>query len=303
LTRCHAVSGGSLGAVSATHPPCHAVGMRAGPWLGTALAALIGGCAARQTPDDPFAGHPIRTASREELARSIGEDASAVVALKGKLTLAFQETTGAGERTCRGTLAARSPWTGGAEAGLFVQGYRSLLPTLFTLVSDGERFWLHVPSERIVYTGSIGHRYVVRGQDLHLDARALLRALFVEPLGPADALEVREDSGAYVLSIRRAGHLHRRLWVERRRFAVEREVLYDGDEREELVILRERYRELDGRLQAERLSVEDRIAGGSVLLDFDALTVNPSGLDSRVFRPRIPAGARIETVDGTERDR
>ena len=50
------------------------------------------------------------------------------------------------------------------------------------------------------------------------------------------------------------------------------------------------------------LRVDDRIAGGPVLLDFDALTVNPSGLDSRVFRPRIPAGARIETVDGTERD-
>jgi len=276
--------------------------MRAGPWLGAALATLIAGCAARQMPADPFSGRPIRTASPDELARRIGEDASAVVALKGKLTLSFQETAGAGERTCRGTLAARSPWTG-AEAGLFVQGYRSLLPTLFTLVSDGERFWLHVPSDRIVYTGSIGHRYVVRGQDLRLDARALLRALFVEPLGPTDALEVREDAEAYVLSIRRDGHLHRRLWVERRRFAVEREVLYDGDEREELVILRERHRELDGRLQAERLSVEDRIAGGSVLLDFDALTVNPSGLDSRVFRPRIPADARIETVDGTEGDR
>ncbi len=277
--------------------------MRAGPWLGAALAALIAGCAARQTPGDPFSSHPIRTASPEELARRIGEQASAVVALKGKVTLAFQETARSAPRTCRGALAARSPWTGGAEAGLFVEGYRSLLPTLFTLVSDGERFWLHVPSDRVVYTGSTLRHAAIAGRDLRLDARALLRALFVEPVGPADALEVGEDAEAYVLSIRRAGHLHRRLWVERRRFAVEREVLYDADGREELVILRERYRELQGRLQPERLTVQDRVAGGTVLVEFDALTVNPAGLDARAFRPRFPAGARIETLDGTERDR
>jgi hypothetical protein len=125
----------------------------------------------------------------------------------------------------------------------------------------------------------------------------------VEPPGPADVLEVREDAGVYVLSIFRSDRLYRRLWIERRRFAVEREVLYDQDGREELVILRERQRERDGRLQPERLSVQDRVAGGSVLLEFDSLTVNPPGLDSRAFRPLTPPGARVETVDGTERDR
>jgi outer membrane lipoprotein-sorting protein len=277
--------------------------MRSGPWLGAALAALLAGCAARQAPGDPFSGRPVRTASSEELARRLAEDAAGVVALKGKVTLTFQESATAGERTCRGALAARSPWSDGAKPGLFVEGYRSLMPTLFTLVSDGERFWLHVPSERVVYTGTTARGVVARGRELRLDARALLRALFVEPPGPDDALEVREDAEAYVLSIRRAGRLHRRLWVERRRFAVEREVLYDQDGREELVILRERQRERDGRLQPERLSVQDRVAGGSVLLEFDSLTVNPPGLDSRAFRPLTPPGARVETVDGTERDR
>ena len=277
--------------------------MRSGPWLGAALAALMAGCAARQAPGDPFSGRPVRTASPEELARRLVEDASRVVALKGKVTLTFQESPAAGARTCRGALAARSPWGDGAKPGLFVEGYRSLMPTLFTLVSDGERFWLHVPSEHVVYTGTTVRGVVARGRELRLDARAILRALFVEPPGPADALEVREDAEAYVVSIRRAGRLHRRLWVERRRFAVEREVLYDLDGREELVILRERQRERDGRLQPERLSVRDGVAGGSVLLEFDSLTVNPAGLDARAFRPLTPPGARVETVDGKERDR
>jgi hypothetical protein len=81
---------------------------------------------------------------------------------------------------------------------------------------------------------------------------------------------------------------------------VEREVYYDAEGREELAIRRERQRDVDGRVQPERLIVQDRLGGTTILLEFDVLTINPADLDSRAFQPRIPPEVRIETLGGTE---
>ena len=274
--------------------------MRSGSWQAAALAALVAGCATHGAPGDPLSGHPIRSASPEELARQVDEDAAAARGMKGKVTLELEEA--ARRRTCRGALAARNPWIGDPAPGLYVQGYRPLIPTLFTLVSDGERFWLHVPSKRVVYTGPVVHPRLPRsgGQELRLDARALLRALFVEPVEESDRLGLEEEPSAYVLSIHREGRLYRRLWVERRRFAVEREVYYDAEGREELAIRRERPREVGGRVYPERLVVQDLLGGSTILLDFDALAINPADLGPGAFQPRIPPETRIETVGGAE---
>jgi hypothetical protein len=263
------------------------------------LAALLAACAARQPPSgDPFSGHPLRTASAEELARVVDDAAAAVVSLKGKLTLELEERAGAERRSCRGALAARNPWTGVPFPGLYVQGTRPPLPTLFTLVSDAERFWLHVPSDRIVYTGPLAVRADLGARGTRapsLDARDLLRALFVEPLG-GDPIEVEEEPAAYAVEVRRDGRVRRRLWVERRRFAVQREVWYGEDGREEVAVERGRHAEVSGRLEAKRLIVRDLARGGTVRLDFDTLSVNPPDVDGRAFRPRLPPDVRIVEV-------
>jgi hypothetical protein len=282
--------------------PCNAVGMRPGTWQAIALAMLGAACAAGEARRDPFAG-PIRSLSPEELARAIDRDAASVIALRGKLTIELQESAAGDRRRCRGALAARNPWIGLPSPGLYVQGSHALAPTLFTLVSDADRFWLHVPSERAVYTGPLAASGAVRlsrGRALRLDARDLLRALFVEPVGDAAGVAVDEDRpGEYVVSVRREGRLERRLWVERRRFTVQREVFYDGAGREAVAIARGRHVDAGGRLQPERLVVQDRLGGGTVLLDFDALAVNPADLDARAFRPLAPPGAKVIDVAGT----
>jgi hypothetical protein len=269
--------------------------MRTGRAPGVALAALLAACAARQpAPADPFAGRPLVTASAGELARALDADAAAVVSLRGKLALEVEERGGA-RRGCRGALAARNPWTGVPSPGLYVQGTRPPLPTLFTLVSDAERFWLHVPSEGAVYTGplALGADVAAPGKRAPgLDARDLLRALFVEPIGGAP-IDVAEEAGAYVVAVRGEGGVRRRLWVERRRLAVLREVRYGADGAEELAIERGRHAEVGGRVEALRLVVRDLARGGTARLDFDALQVNPPEVDGRAFRPRLPPGARV----------
>ncbi len=264
-----------------------------------AAVALLPGC---RPP--PKALHeqdlelPIRTASADELAQEL-HGAAALVGLKGKLTLGFKRSARAELRTCRGVLAASSPWAGG-EPGLYVKGYRSLVPTLFTLVSDGRLFWLHVPRDNVVYTGPVARRRGAAGDgEVPLDARDLFRALFVQPLGAGEVLDVEEQPAAYVVSARRDGRLQRRLWLERRRFTIRHEVFYDDSGREEVSIDRERYVDVGGRLYPERMLLRDGASGGTVLLEFERVTLDPADLNADAFRPHLPPDARTQRVGGS----
>jgi hypothetical protein len=276
-------------------------GMRSRSCVAAALLASIAGCAhARRAGEAPQDALPVLAASAEELSRRIDADASFAASLKGTLEVAFEERAGGGARSCSAVLAARSPRAGAAAPGLYVKGHRSLLPTLFTLVSDGRRFWLHVPRDNVVYTGPIARRGAPELHGVRLEAGDLFRALFLEPVGAIEALDVAEEPSTYVVSARRAGRVERRLWVERRRLTVAREVLYDGEGREELSIERERFEDAGGRLYPRRLRVREAASGATVTLDFERLTVNPVDLPADVFRPRTPAGARVVAVAGAE---
>jgi hypothetical protein len=264
-----------------------------------AIAALAMLLACRTPPPapPPATELPLRAASAAELEQRL-RDAAALGALKGKLTLGFRNSAAGELRTCRGVLAARSPWSGGGP-GLYVKGYRSLVPTLFTLVSDGRLFWLHVPHDNVVYTGPVARgRRAAGDREVPLDARDLFRALFVQPLDPGEALEVEEQPSAYVLSARRDGLVQRRLWVERRRLTVAREVFYDASGGEELSIERERWADAGGRLYPGRVTLRDRASGGAVVLEFERVTLDPGDLGADTFRPHVPPDARTEAVGG-----
>jgi hypothetical protein len=239
---------------------------------------------------------PVRTASAGELADEL-RGAAALAGLKGKLTLGFQRSARAELRTCKGVLAARSPWTGG-EPGLYVKGYRSLAPTLFTLVSDGRVFWLRAARPRRLHragrTTTAPRRREPGGPARR--ARPLPRPLRAAAR-PGEDLEVEEQPAVYVVSARRDGRLERRLWVERRRFTISREVFYDASGTE-VSIERERWADVGGRLYPGRLVVRDGPSGAAVLLDFERVTLDPADLKADAFRPHIPSDARTQPVGG-----
>jgi hypothetical protein len=259
-----------------------------------AVVATLLACAHRAPGDAAASALPVLAATPDELTRRIDADAAAIASVKGTLAVAFEARAGAEARSCSAALAARSAASG--AAGLYLKGHRSLLPTLFTLVSDGRRFWLHVPHDNVVYTGPIAHRGAAEVRGIRLEARDLFRALFLEPVGGGEAIEVREEPSEYVVTARRAGRLERRLWVERRRFTVARETWYDGAGREELSIERERRTEAGGHLYPARLKLRDAASGASVTLDFEKLAVNPTDLRADAFQPRTPPGARVVAV-------
>lgn len=258
------------------------------------LILWLTGCAG--TPRPAPGGHclPILTLSHGELVAHLRHEAASVAALKGKLEIGMAAKPGDSYKHCRAVLAARSPWSDAAEPGLFLQGYRQLLPTLFTLVSDGREFWLHVPHDNVVYTGPIDGPHPVRkGREIHLDVADLFRALFVQPLD-ADSIEIAAADSEYTVSLRKNGRLERRLWIERRRLSVCREVYFAAGSRPRLEIDRDVPSAFEGVAFPARVVLRDAASGSSLLLEFGSVSVNPPTLGGNIFRPKIPAGATID---------
>ncbi len=266
------------------------------------LLACAVACAHAEPPAAGDAGGdalPILAATPGELARRI-DALAAIATLRGRLALSFEERAGAATRACSAVLAARRPGPAVEAPGLYLQGYRALAPALFELVSDGRRFWLHVPRDDVVYTGPVARRGSVDVRGVRLDARDLFRALFLAPVAEAGALEIAEEPSAYVVTIRREGRPERRLWIERRRLTVAREAFYGRDGREEVSIERDRWADTGGHPYPAWLRVRDAATGAALTLEFRELEVNPADLRAGAFSPRTPAGARVIAVGGEE---
>jgi hypothetical protein len=264
-------------------------------------AALAAACARApaRIEREPFAGAPVRTLSADEVRRRVDAGAADVTSVRGKLDLAFRETADRAFRTCRGALAARSPWADPAAAGIYLQGHRSPMPTLFTLVSDGRAFWLHVPSDNVVYTGPIARpRDPIGARAVPLDVRDLFRAIFVQPLAASDEVAVAEEPASWVVSVLHDGQVRRRVWVDRRGLVVGHEIFLDAAGRPELSIERDRWLEVGGRRFPGRILLTDAVTGSAVRLEFESVALDPPDLDGAAFRPRVPQDARVERVGG-----
>jgi hypothetical protein len=262
-----------------------------------AISMAVAACAGPRPPPpgDPVAAYPMLTLSPGDLVRELTARSAAVRSLKGKLALDVLRSATDERRSCRAALAAQSPVTTGA--GLYVKGTHGLVPTLFTLVSDGERFWLHVPRSNVLYTGPVVLGHSGEHPDVMLDPRDLFRSLFVEPLGPGVDV-VEEPGGLWVVTETAGGKVRRRLWIERRGLTVQREVYFDGGGAEELVVERSRFRDLAGTLYPARITLREPATGAEAVLDFETLTLNPQDLAPGTFKPLVPPGARVEVISG-----
>jgi hypothetical protein len=244
-----------------------------------------------------FSDLPVRSASPDELLSKINDDGRAVTALKGKLGMGLQKGIDEEIKRCSGMLLAENS----SGKGLYLKGYKRLLPTFFTLVSDGGEFWFHIPREDVVYTGPVEFSWSEDDSlEMYLNAGDLFRALFVRPVDAAAGVEVQTDESTYSVTVYNGDAVARKLWVERKRFTVVRELYYDSDGIEQLEIQRREYVDLDGHLYPASLVLRDMISGSSVFLDFNSITPNPENVPADAFRFEVPNGAEIRQVDSPQ---
>jgi len=273
-----------------------------GALVSLVVPLLVIGCAASMPGRVDFSGLPTRMASAEELATQLNRDGEQIRVVKGKLQMGLRKKTGEPIKRCRGVLVSRNGWHGVDSAGLYLKGYQRLTPTFFTLVSDGSEFWLHIPRDNTVYTGPLEFsRNRHEEHEIPLDAGDLLRALFVRPVDGDDRFEVQEEGPSYRVTIYGDGRLQRRLWIERTRFTVQREIYYYPEGAPQLEIERAEYVETDGHRYPGRVVLHDPASGSSIFLEFDSITINPEMIVDKLFHFDMPAGVGIERIAQTDR--
>jgi len=243
-----------------------------------------------------FSALPGQTATPDELVASINEDAALVSTLKCKLGMGLQKGPGEEARRCSGMLVARN----GPAQGLYLKGYKRLIPTFFTLVSDGQDFWFHIPRDDVVYTGPVQFAWSRDDSlELYLNAGDMFRALFLRPIAVDGTFDVGDEDSAYAVSIYTGDSLVRKLWVEKKRFTVVREMYYDSSGQEQLEIQRGEYVDLGGRLYPASVVLRDMVSGSSVFLDFNSITLDPENVPENAFHFEVPDGVEVKRVDNT----
>jgi hypothetical protein len=258
------------------------------------LTACVGGESLQRVD---YSTLPQRSASPEELVAQVNNDGAAIAGLKGKLELGLQKGPGEDFKRCRGMLLSRRE----PEQGLYLKGYKRLIPTFFTLVSDGVEFWFHIPRDDVVYTGPADFSWTRHDSlDVYLNAGDLFRALYVRPVHAGSAIDVQDEDTAYVVSIYAGAVIDRRLWIERKRFNVVRELYYDSNGIEQLEIRRKEYVDVDGRLYPASLVLRDAVSGSSVFLDFNSITFDPENVPDNAFRFDIPEGVDVKRLEPTQ---
>ncbi len=175
--------------------------------------------------------------------------------------------------------------------------------TALEATSDGQRFWLQVPSRRKVFTGDARTPPRVEagaaGHDFDaLRPADLAAALVPEPLEPRadETLLFESEREAFSLALGRAengrGRVRRRVWLARETLLPSRSRTYDeagevaleaafGDWREGL---------------PRRVSVARPAQGYEAVFVFDKAERNVA-LPERAFRPRLPEGYEVVELE------
>ncbi|MEN6439630.1 MAG: hypothetical protein ABFD97_13735 [Syntrophobacter sp.] len=238
---------------------------------------------------------PVRTASLEELVDHINRSENQPKAIKGSLVMGLQARPDQPVRHCSGHMLLS------AHRELYLKGHVSLLPTFFTLVSNGREFWLHVPRDKTVYTGLLEAAYgKSQGYGIDLNPRDLFRALMPCPIEDDSLVELEREDPYYVLSIFNGAEkdkkLSRRLWVGKDRYRIEKEKYYNAEGSEEIEIRRANFLEFTCCFFPRDITVRSNVTGSTLTLAFDQVTMIPEGLESSLFHFDMPKGVIKRTI-------
>lgn len=240
---------------------------------------------------------PEMEATAAELVEGINARADSIRGIKADLDMAFRRSPGEKLKGCQGKLVALRARGEADGSRIYLKGYKSLIPSFFTLVSDGTGFWLHIPSEKVVYTGPYDRAETADTAEVDLEAADLARALFVESFDPADVAGLTEESGVYIVTLTRNGWLRRRLWIEKKIFAVVMEKYYNPAGGEDLELRRSKHTLYDGLHYPLEITIFKPDSGREISLLIREFTLNPAGIRPEAFRFEAPIGTKVIRLD------
>lgn len=263
------------------------------------LAPLFAsGCAKQEYDRVDLSELPVRTASRRELIAHINGPQTQIDGVKADLDIGFRKKPDDPVKRCSGKLLSEKLPRGGSEAGIYLKGYKKLIPTFFTMVSDGHEFWFHIPRDKKVYTGPVESRGVIHEKrEVALQAVDLMRAVYLQHVDTTLDSDFVEEEECYILTLSNGEIPVRRIWIERRRFTIERETYYNAEGKEEVGIVRSDYALFGEILFPTKIEITDAASGSTIYLDFKKIEFDPANVPQGAFHFSIPDKVEVERVD------
>ena len=255
-------------------------------------SALLSGCAGAAPPRPVAPLAPVRTASVQEARDAYDGFCKGLSTLSAKGDLDVRDArTGKVQRLGVRVLAQ----SGGR---LYLKGSVAVV-TAIEAVSDGERFWLQVPSKKTVWTGPASRAaeserenapyYALRPADV-------ATALLPEPLLPQDGEALFLEGDRSTVSVTLASL--ESPWVVRRRVSLGRESLQP---------LRSSHFDARGDLVRDvsfadwragfphRITIARPMDGYVAAFSLESVRLNEP-VPGRVFAPRLPEGYKVVEV-------
>ncbi len=240
---------------------------------------------------------PEMEATAAELIDGINSRADSIRGIRAEFDLGFRRARGEKMTAYRCELVSLRGRSEVDGSKIYIKGFRELDSTFFTLTSDGTGSWLYFPGSNIVFTGPYDRAEPAGGADVDIKTSVLAKALFVEPFLSADIAGLSEESGVYILTLTRDGGLRRRLWIDKRMFAVVMEKYYDPRGAEELEFRRSKHTLAGGTHYPLEITILDPVSGGETILSINGLTLNPSGIPNETFQFVVPIGTDVERLE------
>jgi outer membrane lipoprotein-sorting protein len=196
-----------------------------------------------------------------------------------------------------------------------LKGYRHLLPTFFLLVSNGERYWFFVPSQKKVYAGSAdsgSSLTVLPSEDnaqeiVSLKPRAIIDALLLDEIKLTENeyafFDILPDS--YIISIvRKEGEGFRslrRIWVERKELRVEHHQLFDEEGRLVSEVYFRNYVDFNGVSLPRLVFIKRPFERVNLRLTFSDVRINED-ISADAFSYQVPPGMEVVREKKEEKD-
>jgi len=284
-----------------THPGLLASISRVGPRGAPAVLIVLllagsAGCATAPAPTPVVPFRALRAASLDEVLAAYDAFCNGTHALSASGDLEVRDLRAGKSRRMGVRVLA------GRDGRLYVKGSVAVV-TALELVSDGRRFWFHVPSRKTVWTGNAGAE-AAQAEAEGVPYRALrpqdvTASLIPEPLVPGSGEAVMMEADGETFSVALAGPaadgralVRRRVWLDRETLRPVRLRRYDRNGDVETEARFGAWR--DG--SARRIEISRPVQGYQAVLELERVDRNPT-LPDRAFAPRTPEGFRVIEVE------
>lgn len=244
-----------------------------------------------------------KEASLLELVAMINERAKMIDTITASINIDFRPLSVKNFRSCKGRLLLEKP------DKIRLKGYRSLLPTFFLLVSNGNSYWLSIPSKKRVYLGQVDEDVkseALSQEEMYLTPSHIIEALFL------DEIELNDSRKAFldilpkmyimnIIEISREGDIFskKKIWMDRKDFTIYQHQFFNPEGMLLSEVSFRDYRDVSGTKMPSLVYIKRPWERIDIRLLFNNITLN-AVIDQEAFRFSPPKEQKIINVSNNE---